>query len=86
MNEMEHDLDERLAAWAARHALSDARAEAIRRAALEQAEIAAARDASWAALRAMPPMPNLTPSEEWWRRFFTDLAAMARRSAGLAGS
>ena len=85
MDDIRTNLDERLAAWAGRHALSDARAEAIRRAVLEQTEVAAQRDATWAALRAMPPMPNLLPSEEWWRRFFTDLAATALRAAGAAG-
>ena len=58
---------------------------AARRAVLEQTEVAAQRDATWAALRAMPPMPNLLPSEDWWRRFYTDLAATALRAAGLAG-
>ena len=65
-------LDAMLASWAARHAPTAEHLEAIRRAVLEEAEIATGAGVAEAIL----PL-------EWWERFFSDLQAGIRRAASL---
>ena len=65
-------LDAMLASWAARHAPTAEHLEAIRRAVLDEAEIAAGAGVAAAIL----PL-------EWWERFFAELQAGMRRAASL---
>jgi RNA polymerase sigma-70 factor (ECF subfamily) len=63
MDDIRTNLDERLAAWAGRHALSDARAEAIRRAVLSQPRSPRSATRPGPRCAPCPPCPTCSPAK-----------------------